>query len=123
MAKPLAVDVHERDLYTQIGARIRKLREEAKLSQEQLAQGVGLTRTSITNVEQGKQKMLLHTFVEIAHQLSVDPAEMLRPAVGPPSTAAVPRDAIPSGLPAKEREFIERGLAVASKRTRTPARS
>lgn len=34
-----------------IGARIRRLREAAGLRQQDLADAIGLTRTSITNIE------------------------------------------------------------------------
>jgi transcriptional regulator with XRE-family HTH domain len=48
-----------------------------RLTQEALASQVALTRTSITNIERGRQKLLLHTLVDIAHALSVEPAELL----------------------------------------------
>jgi len=47
------------------------------LTQDGLAKLVGLTRTSITNLEQGRQKCLLHTLSEIAAALQVEPAALI----------------------------------------------
>ena len=38
-----------------LGGRIRAARDRAGVKQEQLAQAVGLSRTSITNIERGRQ--------------------------------------------------------------------
>lgn len=70
-------DNHEA-FYLEVGKRIRKARERRrpKLTQDGLARLVGLTRTSITNVEKGRQKCLLHTLAEIARVLCVEPATL-----------------------------------------------
>ncbi len=65
-------------LYEEIGERIRGLRGSAGLSQEALGDKVGLTRTSITNLEKGRQQVPLHTLYEIAGELSV-PLQSLLP--------------------------------------------
>jgi len=54
--------------------RIRASKSEAKiharrgksLSQDALASAVGLTRSSISNIEKGRQKPLLHTLIDIS---------------------------------------------------------
>ncbi len=66
--------------YREVGQNVRRKREQLGLTQEALALQVALTRTSITNIEKGRQKLLLHTLVDIAHALSVDPA-LLLPAI------------------------------------------
>ena len=38
---------------------------------------VGLTRTSLTNIESGRQHPPLHTFCELAEQLDADYAELI----------------------------------------------
>lgn len=53
-------------LYGLIGAQVRAAREAAGLSQEQLAANVGLSRTSITNLEMGRQQTPLHVLYAIA---------------------------------------------------------
>lgn len=57
--------------YREIGSRIRIEREELGFSQKELADGVGLTRTSIVNIEAGRQHLPLHTLYAIADALGV----------------------------------------------------
>jgi len=68
--------------YREVGQNVRTKREQLGLTQEALASQVALTRTSITNIEKGRQKLLLHTFVDIAHALSVEPALLLPAIIG-----------------------------------------
>jgi transcriptional regulator with XRE-family HTH domain len=65
------------EFYRQLGANIRRCRERRKLSQETVARMVGLTRTSLTNIESGRQHPPLHTFCELTEQLGVDYAELI----------------------------------------------
>lgn len=65
------------DMYAQIGAEIRRRREGLGLSQAQLADKIGVGRTSVTMIERGAQAILLHQFVEIAKALRVSPDKLL----------------------------------------------
>lgn len=65
------------EFYRQIGESIRKCRTRRKLSQDTLAKLVGLTRTSLTNIEGGRQHPPLHTFCDIADQLQVAVTDLL----------------------------------------------
>lgn len=67
------------DIYRLIGGQIRVVRHSRKLTQEQLGERVKLQRTSITNIEKGRQKLLLHTFIDIAKALAVSPNDLLSP--------------------------------------------
>lgn len=97
------------EFYKQIGESIR-FRRGKNLSQEALASAVGLTRTSISNIESGRQKMLLHTLVDIADALKVDASQLLptRPAA-PEGVLGVEQLA---GLQANERAFIESAIGI-----------
>lgn len=64
-------------LYAAVGRRVRKARLEKKITQEELAAAIGLTRTSITNIEKGRQKLLLHTLSALARRLAVPCASLL----------------------------------------------
>jgi DNA-binding XRE family transcriptional regulator len=55
--------------YKEVGNLIQNKRISKKITQEKLASKVSLTRTSITNIEKGRQKLLLHTFFDIANSL------------------------------------------------------
>jgi transcriptional regulator with XRE-family HTH domain len=46
--------------YANLGQRIRHLRQMKPMSQDALATQMGLTRTSIVNIEQGRQRVMLH---------------------------------------------------------------
>ncbi len=65
------------EIYIEIGKKIRDIRENKHISQETLAKSVGLTRTSITNIEKGRQKLLVHTLINIAQELSIDVKTLL----------------------------------------------
>jgi transcriptional regulator with XRE-family HTH domain len=56
-------------IYDYISIRILQFRKAANLSQLELAEKVGLTRTSIVNMEAGRQRMPIHTLVNIAEAL------------------------------------------------------
>jgi transcriptional regulator with XRE-family HTH domain len=65
------------DVYGYVGQAVARFRGDAGLSQAQLAAAIGLTRTSISNIEKGRQKMLVHTLMDIAASLSVPVASLL----------------------------------------------
>jgi transcriptional regulator with XRE-family HTH domain len=64
-------------VYSFFGSRVRALRERRKVTQEELARRVDLSRTSITNIEQGRQRVLLHQIFEIATALDAAPGDLL----------------------------------------------
>jgi DNA-binding XRE family transcriptional regulator len=76
MQKP---DDDHQAFYEEVGRRIRDARKRRNppLTQDGLAKLVGLTRTSITNVEQGRQKCLLHTLADIAIALQVEAVSLI----------------------------------------------
>lgn len=95
-------------VYAPLGKRVRLLRERASLTQDELARGVGLTRTSVTNIEGGRQKVLLHTLYDIAEALGVPP-EALLPTVSEEPTEEIV-GLLPAGLTPEEREWVARLL-------------
>lgn len=70
-------------LYARLGARVKRLRETQgpkKLSQGELAAILGLTRTSVTNIERGQQKMTIDTVFRLCEHFKIEVGELL-PAV------------------------------------------
>jgi transcriptional regulator with XRE-family HTH domain len=63
--------------YAEVGRRVRLARERAGLTQDALAGRVSLSRTSVTNIEKGRQKVLLHTLCSLADALGVAPEVLL----------------------------------------------
>jgi transcriptional regulator with XRE-family HTH domain len=52
-----------------LGVRLRTLRERAGLTQTEVAEYISLGRTSLTNIEGGRQALSLRALVEIAAAL------------------------------------------------------
>jgi len=64
-------------LYQQVGKRVRAARMKANVTQAQLAQAVEMTRSSIANLEAGRQRIPLHLLVWIAEVLNARPGDLL----------------------------------------------
>ena len=92
--------------YQQFGRNLRQARRDAGLSQADLAVAIELTRTSISNIENGRQGISLHTFGRMLHVLNARPGTLL-PAARVPS--ALQSSGLTS-LAQEERDFVERGL-------------
>jgi DNA-binding XRE family transcriptional regulator len=95
--------------YVEVGRRVRLHREATRLSQEQLAKHLRLTRSSVANLEAGQQRISAETLVAVSQVLGVDLAELL-PSRAP--TADV-QSMIPPGLPRKIRRWITDTVAKA----------
>ena len=89
-------------IYAEVGRRIKEGREKARMSQEKLAKLVSLSRTSISNIEKGRQRLLVHKLIEVALALGVRPGRLL-----PPLDAPGNLDEILKQLPQDEKTWIE----------------
>lgn len=67
------------ELYKQIGQRIRAARSAQHMSQAALAEKAHLCLPQISEVELGKVKMNLSTFIKIVEALQVSADSILRP--------------------------------------------
>src|ERR1700693_2632521 len=64
--------------YRTLGSRIKSLRRNLPLTQEQLAQQVGMSRASLANIEAGRQQGLAHHLIALASALQLEsPAQLL----------------------------------------------
>jgi transcriptional regulator with XRE-family HTH domain len=108
------------ELYKEVGSRVRRARLRAGLSQGDLASSTGLTRTSIVNVESGRQRVPLHRLFDIARVLQVTPEELLPVSSRPHRPARRPLNAATlkklSALPGDERNWIKELLETARER-------
>ncbi len=57
-------------IYKDIGRKIQKAREEAGLSQEELASRLGYTQAALSNYELGKRRLYLANIEQIARELN-----------------------------------------------------
>jgi transcriptional regulator with XRE-family HTH domain len=60
------------------GARIRLMRETLGLSQDDLAKRVGYKRVSVSNIETGRQRLLLNTVEDFARALATTPKHLMK---------------------------------------------
>ena len=63
--------------YYAIGQRIRKIRKAHGLSQEELAEKVGISTTHMSHIETGNTKLSLPVFVDLAAALEIRTDELL----------------------------------------------
>ena len=61
-----------------VGARVREIRQEQGLSQEELAEAAELHRTYVGSVERGERNVSVLNVWALADALGVDAAELLR---------------------------------------------
>lgn len=95
-------------LYARLGERVLSARRHMGISQQQLAERVGLTRTSITNLERGRQKIQIHTLYAIAEALGVGP-ETLLPAS--PAASGTVHEHLREPLHPDELDWVQRVVA------------
>ncbi|MEM9814866.1 MAG: helix-turn-helix domain-containing protein [Cyanobacteria bacterium P01_D01_bin.6] len=69
--------INEDLLFREIGKRLKTKRKEEKLTQAELAKAAGVLRTSVTNLEAGKQKVPLPVVYELCTALGIDIMELL----------------------------------------------
>jgi transcriptional regulator with XRE-family HTH domain len=80
------------EFYVKLGDSIRRRREESRLTQAELGESLGLSRTSVTNIERGRQRLLIDQFQRVCNVLGVSTDTLLagldaeeRPVVRQPS--------------------------------------
>jgi transcriptional regulator with XRE-family HTH domain len=93
------------DFYIAAGRSIAQARNRLGMTQEVLASKISLTRTSVINIEKGRQQLLLHMLVAISNALEIDPSELI-----PKSNATETKDLRAllreRGAPAKMRTWM-----------------
>jgi len=75
-------------LYRVFGRRLRELRELKHVPQQELATLSGLNRSSIANIESGKQRVLLHQVLQFAEALHVTVGELVPSPIDLPQILA-----------------------------------
>jgi len=106
-------NAQEEAFYRLVGARIRSLR--GKLSQEQLAKAIHMTRTSVVNIETGQQKLLVHNLFRIAEALNIKPSDIIAPLE--PTGGEMPPFPVSEHVHPDVNQWITRGVAKALERS------
>lgn len=89
------------------GRRVQRRRKDRGLSQEALGALVGLSRTSITNIEAGRQSVVAYTIGLLARHLAISADELLNTEQSPPATQVFPDITSPV-----ERAFLGRAMSI-----------
>lgn len=63
--------------YKHIGTTLRGAREALNMTQAELAHVVGLSRTSLTNIELGRQRILVDQLAELANALHISVSSLI----------------------------------------------
>lgn len=93
--------MRDREMYRQLGSRLRTRRDALRMTQQQLADKVGVSRASIANMERGRQNVLLHHLYVLADALEMSgPADLLPTAMKDDKAA----DVEITGSPISDRE-------------------
>ncbi len=99
-------------VYEEIGRLIFKARDKKGLTQEQLAAKIDLKRTSITNIEKGRQQLLVHMLLKIAGALDVEIGSLI------PNTADTDNDQMHTDrYPAESIDWVKAALNKVGKST------
>jgi transcriptional regulator with XRE-family HTH domain len=61
-----------------VGQRIKKIREEKKITQEQLAERLNMSQQSYSSLERGETSINLRKLIEIAEQLDTPPENLIQ---------------------------------------------
>jgi transcriptional regulator with XRE-family HTH domain len=69
----------EGDLQRTVGRNLRAYRQARGLSQEALADVLGVHRTYMGGIERGERNLTLKTLERIASRIELDPMELLNP--------------------------------------------
>jgi DNA-binding XRE family transcriptional regulator len=69
--------VDDSAIYEQVGLRLQAARRRAGMTQQQVAAMVGLTRSSVANIERGWQGTGIPLFLSLCDALNVDPCQIL----------------------------------------------
>jgi transcriptional regulator with XRE-family HTH domain len=90
----------------QLGARIAQSRAMANLTQAELGDRMGLGRSSIANIERGRQRILAATLMELSQALYIDPRWLLTGGTYTPPRRQVTR------MSRADRGQIRRGMSM-----------
>ena len=84
--------------YKDLGARVKRLRRELNITQEQLAEKVGISTSFLGHIERGTRVASLETFVALCNALNVSADYLLQ--------SSITSDA--SGTPSDDLNPVER---------------
>jgi transcriptional regulator with XRE-family HTH domain len=94
------------DLHAALGKKIRDRRISSGLTQAELADRIAISRTSLTNMELGRQRLLVDQLYKMAEVLNTKPQDLLPAPVDIVSASA--RSKAPEAIPESVHRFAEK---------------
>jgi DNA-binding XRE family transcriptional regulator len=67
----------QEELYSIIGFRIKEARKKTGVSQDELSNTIGINRTSLSNIENGRHQPSLYLLYRICAELKIDVQDIL----------------------------------------------
>ena len=79
--------------YADLGRRIQQLRNSKKMTQTELGELLSppMTRASVANIESGKQRVLVHTLIDLVQTLGCTLTDLVPYQVTPAASAISPQ--------------------------------
>lgn len=68
--------IESKEIQKYLGNQIRRLRKKENLSQEQLAEKIGIATNSLSSIETGNAFMTIHTLEKILNAFNISPKEL-----------------------------------------------
>lgn len=97
--------------YKDMGSKIRALRRERHLTQEQLAEQVDISPSFLGHIERGTRIASIDTLAALCRELQVSPAYLMESGLGVPLK-------MPDGLTEKQHRHINELVALVSRQMR-----
>ena len=80
------------------------------MSQSALAGQIGFTRSSVANLEAGRQRIALHLLVLLARALRCEPAELIPDIATSPSVDGATLEELTEHLDGSARDFVRQAV-------------
>ena len=71
------MDISGESFIVNLGIHIRKLRDKKNMSQQDLANDSGITKSQIARIERAEINTTVKTLIKIANALEIEPKELL----------------------------------------------
>jgi len=93
--------------YKDMGQKVRKMRKQMALTQEELAETVGISASFLGHIERGSRVASLETFVALCNELHVSPQFLLNKSLN------TYEPYMPTGISAQNRTRLSEFLRMA----------
>ena len=101
------------ELYRRLGRLVAKRRDELDLTQGEVAEKIGLSRASLANLENGRQRIMVHQLFALVNALKLESILDLVPATWEPAEPLPEIKVAGASLTPEQQSGVERLIASA----------